>query len=62
MAKSPEEDEFPGEGHLVDTQSPRIIPYGTHRMLNKVFGRPNINAIIKRELGSRKGSMVVSGT
>ena len=62
MVKSPEEDEFPGESHLVDTQRPRIIPYGTHRMLDKIFGRPNINAIIRRELASRKGSMVVSGT
>jgi hypothetical protein len=51
------EDDYPPRYNL----DAKIIPYGTHKKLNKIFDPPDVGAILTREFEARKGKMVVSG-
>jgi hypothetical protein len=44
--------------NLVD---PKIVLYGTHQKIHKIFASPNIRDILSGEFRTRKGDLVVSG-
>lgn len=40
---------------------PKIVLYGTHQKIHKIFAPANVHSILNGEMTTRKGSLIVSG-
>lgn len=40
---------------------PKVVPYGAHKKLDKIFGSPDVTEILKAEFKAKRGKIIVSG-
>ena len=44
-----------------DLAYPKVVPYGAHKKLDKIFASPDVTEILKAEFKAKRGKMIVSG-